>query len=114
MKLIGVGVLVLVSWTARAIETNDGGLAYWAFLYYHPKQAWTEAPLFNRPLEFYLKSKIKSKRNFCLIVHPCVHLGPVEEWPQTAAFFANLFKEKTYQKVAGNRPLISIVEWVEK
>ena len=83
-----------------------GGLDFWAFDYYHP-QAWPTADKHNYGLKLYLASKHKSDIHFSLIVFPLgKHLGPPKEWPQTTASLIKFFKEPTYQKVLGGRPLL--------
>jgi hypothetical protein len=93
---------------------SGAGLDFWAFCYYHPK-SWPEADRYNYGWKLYLSSKRKKDLRFCLILQGGSHMGPKQEWPQTAAKFVELFKESTYQKVLGGRPLIFVFscEYVE-
>lgn len=84
-----------------------GGIAYWAFCYYHPK-SWDQADSYNYGWRRYLASKHKQDVRFCLLLQGGSHLGPPPDWPQTVAQFVALFKEPTYQKVCGRRPLLYV------
>ncbi len=80
-----------------------GGLSYWAFCYYSPRSAAIDA--YNYGWRRYLTSQHKAGFNFCLLLQG-PHLGPTNEWDATVAQFAKLFKEPTYQRVCGDRPLV--------
>jgi len=84
-----------------------GGITYWAFCYYHPK-SWPQADAYNYGWRRYLNGNHKKDVNFCLILQGGSHLGPVSEWKATADQFVGLFKEPTYQRVCGNRPLLYV------
>jgi hypothetical protein len=85
----------------REIEAAAaGGLDYWAFGYYHP----LGSPMFSC-LPLYLKSRLKTRLNFCLWLED---LGPVGDWSETAKIIAGLLQEPTHQTVAGGRPLVYV------
>jgi hypothetical protein len=84
-----------------------GGLSYWAFCYYHPK-SWKDADAYNYGWRRYLASARKADLNFCLLLQGGSHMGPAAEWEATIAEWIGLFKEPTYQRVCGGRPLIYI------
>lgn len=86
---------------------SRGGLRYWAFCYYHPK-SWDGADAYNYGWKLYLSSRLRKRLNFCLLLQGGQHLGPAREWPQTVARFVELFREPTYQKVSGRRPLVYV------
>lgn len=88
---------------------SDAGLDYWAFCYYHPK-SWPEADCYNYGWKRYLASKLKRRMHFCLNLQ-WGHLGPADEWPKTVETFVRMFKERTYQRVAGGRPLVFFFNW---
>ncbi len=91
------------------------GLDYWAFDYYHP-QSWPEADRYNYGWQRYLASKHKAGLNFCLLLQGGSHMGPAAGWPETVRTFVRLFKQPTYQRVLGGRPLLYIftVEHLER
>ena len=82
-----------------------GGLTYWAFCYYHPK-SWKEADAYNYGWRRYLASAHKRDLHFCLLLQGGQHLGPAGEWDAATAQWIGLFKEPTYQRVCGGRPLL--------
>lgn len=84
-----------------------GGIAYWAFCYYHPK-SWPQADSYNYGWRRYLASAHKADLNFCLLLQGGSHLGPAGEWKDTVEQFVKLFKEPTYQRVCGDRPLLYV------
>ncbi len=86
---------------------RHGGIDFWAFCYYHPR-SWREADRFNYGWQLYLSSKKRLKPNFCFILQGGSHMGPKEEWPQTADQFVRMFQMTSYQKVCGNRPLLFV------
>lgn len=78
---------------------SDAGLSYWAFCYDYANFK-ADAKKVGLPL--YLSSQYKSKINFCVI-----WLGNEKElWPEMVKHLVALFKEPTYQKVLGGRPLV--------
>lgn len=85
----------------------DAGLDYWAFCYYHPK-SWNQSDAYNYGWRRYLASSQKSRLNFCLLLQGGQHLGPANEWPQTVQQFVTLFREPSYQRVSGGRPLLYV------
>jgi glycosyl transferase family WbsX len=85
---------------------KNSGLDYWSFVYYSPA-SWPEADKYNYGWKRYLASDYKNDINFCLNLQG-PHLGPKEDWPETAQKFVDFFIEPTYQKVLGNRPLIYV------
>ncbi len=84
-----------------------GGLAYWAFCYYHPK-SWNEADNYNYGWKRYLASSRKKVLNFCLLLQGGSHLGPKDDWNTTIASWIDLFKEPTYQRVEKGRPMLYV------
>ncbi len=92
----------------REIEyAKAGGLSYWAFCYYHPKSL-GRVDAYNYGWRRYLASERKNDLNFCLLLQGGTHLGPTNEWDATVAQFVSLFKEPTYQRVCGGRPLVYV------
>lgn len=79
-----------------------GGINYWAFDYYE-----LPTPM-NRSFNLYLSSSHKSDINFVLDLQG-QWLGSKDAWPQTVAKFVNWFKDSSYQKVAGGRPLVYLL-----
>ncbi len=90
---------------------HEAGLDYWAFCWYHP-QAWESADRMNYGLRRYLASPHKSQLNFALILLG-PHVGTAEQWPRTVDSLVSLFREPTYQKVLGGRPLVYAYELAE-
>ena len=80
------------------------GLDYWAFCYYHPT-SWHDADKYNYGWRLYLSSKRKADLGFCILLQG-QHLGPKGNWTETVQTFVRLFREPTYQKVCGDRPLV--------
>lgn len=74
---------------------SAAGLDYFAF------DLSPDTPSAGLPL--YLNSRYKSMMHFCVIL-----LGgrPGESWPEKVTSLVSLFKEPTYQKVLGGRPLV--------
>ena len=78
---------------------SAAGLDYWAFCY-------SDAEIRNKKkigISLLLSSQYKDRINFSVIV-----LGgsKKEEWPGEVSHLTSLFKEPTYQKVLGGRPLV--------
>lgn len=88
-------------------HAKAGGIAYWAFCYYHPK-SWPQADAYNYGWRRYLASAHKKDINFCFILQGGSHLGPPGEWSATVDELVSRFKEPTYQRVCGNRPLLYV------
>jgi hypothetical protein len=82
-----------------------GGLDYWAFCYYHPS-SWQEADKYNYGWKRYLDNKDRQGLNFCLLLQGGQHMGKPEDWAATVDFFVGLFKDKGYQRVGVQRPLV--------
>ncbi len=78
---------------------SAAGLDYWAFLLY------SEASSMSHSLENYLKSAIRGKVNFCVILHSSFGVSD-EQWPRERDRAVSLLKEPGYQKVLGGRPLV--------
>ena len=85
---------------------KNGGIDYWAFLYYSPatRNDGFKHDYMNRARRLYLSSKHKSDINFCLIVNPKNPDKEINEW-------LDMMREPTYQKVAGGRPLLYFMFW---
>lgn len=82
-----------------------GGIAYWAFCYYHPK-SWPDADKYNYGWRRFLAAPDKGGLRFCLLLQGGSHLGPPEDWPETVNQFVAMFKDPAYQHVCGGRPLV--------
>jgi len=84
---------------------HQARLDYWAFVTYAP-----ESPM-SRGLDLYLSSTHKTDIRFCLILQGghVVLNGPAS-WPGQVARYVGYFREKTYQTVAGGRPLVYLLE----
>lgn len=78
----------------------DAGIAYWAFCIYD------EASAMSRGLQLYLASPLKHRINFALNLQGGHIAGHSEKWDAEVARFVNYFKDPSYQKIAGNRPLV--------
>ena len=87
-----------------------GGIDYWAFLLYDP-----DTPM-NQALSLYLSSARKKDVRFCSIAGPNT-FGNAEQFPKKMQRVVDLMAEPTYQKVAGNRPLLYLFDvsdgWIE-
>jgi hypothetical protein len=83
-----------------------GGIDYWAFLYYSPgiRADGFNHDHMNRARRLYLSSQRKREVNFCLIVNPRHPDSEISE-------FVGMMREPSYQKVAGNRPLLYLMYW---
>ena len=81
----------------KEIAYAVGALDYWAFLDYPAWSAGT-APM-HTALDLYLKSVHKRDLNFCIILNQ-------REWWQHLDVYLGYFKEASYQKVFGDRPLV--------
>jgi hypothetical protein len=110
---IGVAGEVRVCGDSQAVMDREieyakaGGLSYWAFCYYHPK-SFARVELYNYGWKRYLASERKQNLHFCLLLQGGTHLGPTNEWDATVGQFVNLFKEPSYQRVCGDRPLLYV------
>ena len=71
-----------------------------------------QVPGADRCLQLRLAALSRQRRkkdlNFCLLLQGSAHLGPTNEWDATVAQFVSLFKEPTYQRVCGGRPLVYV------
>ena len=87
-----------------------GGIDYWAFLLYDP-----DSPM-SQGLSLYLSSKRKKDVRFCAIASPNVFRN-AEQFPKKMQRVVDLMAEPTYQKVAGDRPLLYLFgvsdEWLQ-
>jgi len=85
---------------------KNGGIDYWAFLYYSPttRSDGFKHDYMNRARRLYLSSKRKGDIHFCLIVNPKNQDKEINEW-------LDMMREPTYQKVAGGRPLLYFMFW---
>ncbi len=89
-----------------------GGIDYWAFLYYQEgrRSDGFNHDYMNRARRLYLTSEHKSDVKFCLIVNPRRNADPhnpdkdINEW-------IAMMQEPSYQKVAGDRPLLYFMFW---
>ena len=88
----------------QEIQYAAGALDYWAFLDY---PSWFEktAPM-NIPLQLYLKSEHKENINFCIIFN-------MRGWSQHIDLYVQYFKEASYQRVDGGRPLMYVYNVVQ-
>jgi len=89
-----------------------GGIDYWAFLYY-PEGIRNDGfnhGYMNRARRLYLTSQHKSDVNFCLIVNPGRHTDPHNMDTEINEWLA-MIQEPSYQKVAGDRPLLYFMFW---
>ncbi|MFA5058138.1 MAG: glycoside hydrolase family 99-like domain-containing protein [Opitutaceae bacterium] len=92
------------------ILASRAGLAYWAFVYYHPSDCWPGGDAYNYGLRRYLASGRQGELHFCLDLQGA-HLGRKENWPKTVATLVDFFRKPTYQRVLGNRPLVYLFYW---
>jgi len=82
---------------------KQAGLDYFAYGYYYPGD-WTGADRYNYCLYQYLASTHKSDVKFCIRLGGD---GTVSGWTSfMIPMLVNLFKEPSYQTVAGGRPLV--------
>jgi hypothetical protein len=84
---------------------HDGALDYWIFLH-----GWTDGWRSSDKyygLVHYLASPLKAKINFCSMVLPVQGEG----WRKQVEMILELLQEPTYQKVAGERPLVYLLFW---
>ena len=77
----------------------DAGLDYWAFVLY------PETNGMSRALRRYLDSELRSKLNFCVILHNNIGVSD-REWTKERERVIALLKEPGYQKTAAGRPLV--------
>lgn len=95
---------------------RQGGIDYWAFLYYQPtvRKDGFDHDAMNRARRLFLSSKHKNDIHFCLIVYPN-HGGMladahdpddeiIHEW-------MDMMREPNYQTVVGGRPLLYVMFW---
>lgn len=79
---------------------HAAGLDYWAFVTYPPDSA------MSRGLSLYLSSKDKARINFCLNLQGGWVGAGAKAWPKEVERYVSYFREPTYQKVSGGRPLV--------
>lgn len=77
----------------------SGGLDYWAFCYYPTSAA------MNYGLDLYLGSERRQQLRFCLLLQSG-HLATDATWPGLRDQLVAWFREPTYQRVLGDRPLL--------
>ena len=78
-----------------------GGLDYWAFCTYAE-----DSPM-SMGLKLYLSSTHKADIHFCLNLQGGhIGAGGPAAWPKQIERYVGYFKEPSYQKVAGRRPLV--------
>ena len=85
---------------------KDAGLDYWAFVMYPTSPGFYESPITNI-INLYLNSAHKSDINFCAYI-AAYHLGRGATLQQELDRYLELFKNSSYQKVMGNRPLVYV------
>ena len=91
--------------TQEIAYAKQAGIDYWAYGYYFPSQ-WAGADRYNYCLYKYLENENKSDVNFCLRLGGGA-TGNSNEWYSfMIPYLVSLFKESTYQTVAGGRPLL--------
>jgi len=84
----------------REIElASNSGLDYWAFLLY------AESSPMSMALGQYLKSDIRKRLQFCLILHNTLN-STEATWPKEKQRAIDLLKNPGYQKVLNDRPLV--------
>ena len=82
---------------------SAAGLDYWAFVTYEP-----DSPM-SLGLQHYLSSQYVSAINFCMIVEGTrIGSGGLDGWNAKVERYLSYFREPTYQRVAGERPLLYI------
>ena len=77
----------------------SAGLDYWAFVTY------PEASPMSTALKQYLKSRRRKQIRFCLILHNTLK-AKSEQWSRERDRAVGLLKQRSYQTVAGGRPLV--------
>ena len=90
------------------LDAKKGGLSYFAFDWYSPA-TFTGADAYNHGLYDYLSSPDKADLNFSLLLQ-ADSIGSKANWRATAAVLVNMFKQPTYEKVLGNRPLVYMLD----
>ena len=97
---------VVINGNSQAImdqEINyaaDAGIDYWAFCIY------PEAFGMSRGLQLYRSSSIKSRINFAINLQGGWIANETEDWDAQLTRYVGYFKDPSYQKVLGNRPLV--------
>ncbi|HSV75328.1 MAG TPA: glycoside hydrolase family 99-like domain-containing protein [Chthonomonadales bacterium] len=84
-----------------------GGLAFWAFCYYHPS-SWPEADRYNYGWRQFLASRRRGALRYCFILQGGSHMGPRERWAETARELAGHFRRREYQRAPAGRPLLFV------
>ena len=80
----------------------NAGIDYWAFCIYDDDATMSHA------LHLYLNSPLKHRINFALNLQGGYISGGTESWDAQMVRYVNYFKDPSYQKVLGNRPLVFI------
>ena len=84
------------------------GIDYWAFCTYPDDSG------MSRGLHLYLNSPLKSRINFALNLQGGWISGKAEGWDAQVSRYVNYFKDASYQKVLGNRPLVFLFNQVTR
>ena len=78
----------------------DAGINFWSFCTYD------DATGMSNGLHLYLSSPVKSRINFALNLQGGHVVGKSRDWEAEVARYVNYFKDPSYQKVFGDRPLV--------
>ena len=78
----------------------NAGINYWAFVIY------PDAIGMSHGLRLYLSSPLKHRINFALNLQGGWVAGTTEDWDAQLDRYVRYFKDPSYQKVLGNRPLV--------
>ena len=96
----------------------QGGIDYFAFLWYWPDTLSREESRLNQPLKFYLSSNTKNreKLKFCIVYtnHGKFDIAPGKAWDQFSTLWLKWMKRKDYQKVIvrkGDTPKPLFIIW---
>ena len=94
---------------------KSGGLDYWVFQWYNPELRFPDtyvAPLpadamasMDRAFDLYLTSKHKSDMHYALSMSG-LSILPLDGLSKALDYFVERFKDPSYQKVMGGRPLV--------
>lgn len=81
-------------------DAADAGIDYWAFCIYDDTIGMSNG------LHLYLSSPVKNRINFALNLQSGHFVGKAGEREAEIARYVKYFKDTSYQKVLGNRPLV--------
>ncbi|MFA6242346.1 MAG: hypothetical protein WC655_15535 [Candidatus Hydrogenedentales bacterium] len=82
---------------------SKAGIDYWAFVVYPEEHA------LSLGIKLYLSSQIRHQVNFCLNLQGGWEArGGSTAWPEKVERYVQYFREPTYQRVLGGRPLVYI------